>query len=837
MKQVAWAAAMMLSMVLVVAQQGTGSIPAVVRLQSVDPDDRYWDPQFGPRTGDTLMVSAVVVKGDSIIVGGYFRTVGGQEANSLALWDGNRWQPLLPGGVRSNVGQPGNVTALALAPNGDLIIAGQFASVGGVAATNLVRYNWQTVQPIPASFTGGIASAVFMGNDLYVGGAFNSINDVPGTKSIARWDGSAWHSVGGGVEDGYVSALYTDGTNLYAGGSFQSIGGVAATAIARWDGMQWHAMGEPFRAELPNVKPQVLDIDQLPTGRIVIGGDFYRSGTRMVRYLAWWDGTQWQEIGPPDGLVTALAVWNGGLYISGGFEKIGTQDISLAAWWDGAAWHPMGGDQLTSTMMVLQPTRWGVVGGGSFDILLDNGFPVRGIATWDGTAWVGIGGNRGNGVDGTVSALASDDAGNLYALGAFTQAGPNGPRRFARFTGTRWESPGMLPLNEQQRPFHLMTRYRGGTFAIAAVFNLGNQAVPAVLQFDPSTGAITELARVGGTVTSRSIFALAYDAQRDRLYCGGNFRTLNGDSVRGIAVFDGQQWRGLGGGIPSGQINAVAILPDGSIVAAGTFTSIGGINARAIARWDGSTWSPLGDGVSMGAQQGTVYALWVQGRTLFVAGSFDRAGDVPCANIARWDLDAGMWSALTGGTNGPIYAITGNGEDIFIGGDFTRAGDIEASSIARYSLPLQQWYRLGSGIEGGAVRTLTWARGALCAGGAFSRAGGRPSQSVARWVGGVSSVRDERLSPVENQDRLVLVPQPFGERATAAVELTVPVEGQVTLDAYALDGRFIGRLWSGMLPPGRQQCLIAPSLLPPGAVIIVARHNHTRTIGWVLGIR
>jgi hypothetical protein len=814
----------------------TDAIPSSSIL-AADSDDRYWDPQFGPPTGDTLVVQAIVTKGDSIVIGGYFRTLQGIPVNSLALWDGSRWKPLVTGGALTTTGQAGNITALALAPNGDLYIAGQFARIGNVAASNLVRYDWQTVQPLPATLSGGIAAMTFIGNDLYVGGAFRDINGVAGTQSIARWDGTQWYPLGSGVDDGNVSALFAVGNDLYVGGSFSSVSGVAATAIARWDGTQWHAMGDALRGETPNVTPQVFDIDMLASGQIVIGGEFYRSGSRLVRYLAVWDGQQWQEIGPPDGVVTAVAVKGSNLYISGGFETVGGSEIFLAAWWDGSQWRSMGGDQLNSTMMVLQPTPMGILGGGGFDASLDNGFTLRGLALWNGSAWVGMGGNRGNGMDGTIFALASDDAGSVYALGTFNRAGPVAAPRMARFTGTRWEAISGLPFNNQQRTFHAMTRYRQGTLAVAAVFNLNAQAVSAVLQYDLTSSSYTQLATVGGSINARSIFALTYDAVRDRLYCGGNFLTLNGDTVRGIAVFDGQRWASMGGGISSGQINAIAVLPDGSVVAAGNFSTIGGESARSIARWDGNRWRALSDGIALGSQQGTVYALWVEGRSLYVAGNFDRAGSLPCANIARWDLDRAEWESLGGGTDGTIYALASYGNQLIVGGSFTRAGDTTASLIARYDPQSGQWYRMGSGLGGSsaAVRAMTVAGGALCVGGSFATAGGRASASFARWLTGISSVEDERHRPELSDVPLVLFPQPLGENTVATAVLRLPHGGQLVLDAFTLDGRRLGQLWSGILDAGEHRCTFDIGSCN-GAVMIVAELDG-RPIGWTLAVR
>src|SRR5262245_10905635 len=65
--------------------------------------------------------------------------------------------------------------------------------------------NWGTDFVPPPGVNGEVYATAMVGNDLYVGGLFN----IAGTNEcqcLARWDGSEWHDVGGGL-DGIVYAL------------------------------------------------------------------------------------------------------------------------------------------------------------------------------------------------------------------------------------------------------------------------------------------------------------------------------------------------------------------------------------------------------------------------------------------------------------------------------------------------------------------------------------------------------------------------------------------------------------------------------------------------------
>jgi hypothetical protein len=62
-------------------------------------------------------------------------------------------------------------------------------------------------------------------------------------------------------------------------------------------------------------------------------------------------------------------------------------------------------------------------------------------------------------------------------------------------------------------------------------------------------------------------------------------------------------------------VNALAVLPNGDLVAGGSFLNVGGVRMNNITRWDGAAWRPLGTGT-----QNTVSALVVLANGDLVAG-------------------------------------------------------------------------------------------------------------------------------------------------------------------------------------------------------------------------
>jgi hypothetical protein len=77
---------------------------------------------------------------------------------------------------------------------------------------------------------------------------------------------------------------------------------------------------------------------------------------------------------------------------------------------------------------------------------------------------------------------------------------------------------------------------------------------------------------------------------------------------------------------------------------------------------------------------------------IVAGGEFAAAGNVVANNIALYDPDAGVWSALGTGMNGRVRALATlpNG-DLVAGGHFTTAGGIAATYIARWARVGRRW--------------------------------------------------------------------------------------------------------------------------------------------------
>jgi hypothetical protein len=165
------------------------------------------------------------------------------------------------------------------------------------------------------------------------------------------------------------------------------------------------------------------------------------------------------------------------------------------------------------------------------------------------------------------------------------------------------------------------------------------------------------------------------------------------------------------------QISALLPGRNGSLIAGGRFQSMNGIPANCIAQWNGSSWSALGGGVSppSGSSASDVLALALLPNGDVVAGGgFGSAGSVPARNLARWN--GSSWSAFGTGCDAEVSAMTTlpNG-DLVIGGSFLTVDSQVSGFVAEITTTCQATATpFGSGCTGSAGQntlaalTLPW---------------------------------------------------------------------------------------------------------------------------------
>lgn len=282
---------------------------------------------------------------DRLIAGGAFFRIGGVNANRLARFNGTSWSEFA-GGAN------GAVRAMAIFDDGsgpELYACGEFTQIGGVNAERIAKYDGSTWTPLGTGLNqSGLDMMVFddgNGPALYVGGNFSGAGGVPGTNTIARWDGKQWSAMNLGMQGSFgsvrVNALTTydsgDGPRLVAAGSFTLMGDSAG--VVMWDGKAWSRFGPGLVGEVRDV--EVADIGGKSL-MMVVGPEQTNDGL-ILNDVGIWDGESWSALG--GGLVAqniavvpysvaAFDLENGPAFVIGGqFSGAGPLGVqNLAAW-------------------------------------------------------------------------------------------------------------------------------------------------------------------------------------------------------------------------------------------------------------------------------------------------------------------------------------------------------------------------------------------------------------------------------------------------------------------------------------------------------------------------
>jgi plastocyanin len=291
-------------------------------------------------------------------------------------------------------------------------------------------------------------------DSVYAGGVFTSAGGVTSAVTVARWDGTAWHSIGAPpistATGAGVDAIAVDPATgkVYVGGNFTNAGGnPAADFLAVWDGVAWRSFCAPITA---NVKAL-----QIIGRTLYIGGDFadgagLPSADKLVRCNL--------DTGAPSSTVpdaaheinssvyALTADSTGRLYAAGSFINIDSiPNADHVAMFDGT-WHAMQAGAVDSITRSIASDGTNVyIGSDSVDIA--GLAKADHVAKWNGSTWSALGGNAAN-TDGWlpastfINAIATSGS-NVYVGGSFQNAdGHPTADMVAGFNGFSWAPLG-----------------------------------------------------------------------------------------------------------------------------------------------------------------------------------------------------------------------------------------------------------------------------------------------------------------------------------------------------------------------------------------------------------
>ncbi|MCC5865356.1 MAG: hypothetical protein JJU31_09585 [Wenzhouxiangella sp.] len=285
-------------------------------------------------------VSALASFQGQLYAGGFFTELDNEPALRIVRFDGAEWFPVgggIPAVDGSSVSFPGVRTLVE--DNGLLYVAGEFDQAGNVPANSIASWNgtsWSALSSLlgnglervvgqnirPASASGLMNHA----GSIYVVGDFDLAGGAAASR-IARWDGSGWFAVGGGL-NGFPRALSWHAGELHVGGSgLADQQGNTLGPLARLSGGQWQAASGFAGTGQVNA---LASLD----GWLYVGGSNlpWVDGDALGR----WNGLQWQRFdsGILYGQVSTVRVDQQGVAIGGTFRQAGPYASSYFGMFD-----------------------------------------------------------------------------------------------------------------------------------------------------------------------------------------------------------------------------------------------------------------------------------------------------------------------------------------------------------------------------------------------------------------------------------------------------------------------------------------------------------------------
>ncbi|HEY0456319.1 MAG TPA: hypothetical protein VGE41_08080, partial [Verrucomicrobiae bacterium] len=426
------------------------------------PGDENWDPNFAPPPGLNGDVYCSTTIGNDLYVGGFFTKAGNVQANSIARWDGKEWHAVgngVNGTIYALTAQGKDLyIGGAFTLQDGLTATTNVAKWNGKSWENLGEgIPAQTDFPFPRPQI--VYALAMQGRNLVAAGRFQTAGKT-NAAGVALWDGANWSALGNGIgvaiHQPYlystpVYALATHGSEIYAGGAFPVAGDEECINLAKWDGKAWHEVGGGVTGG-PLSYCCRANSSQLFSGTIlslifkgdelIVGGNFGQAGTVPAQNLASWNGTRWRSLRNGEfyyDIIYSVLPHENDLYIAGLFSTPGRPSNYIARISNGN-WTALPGG-VYGEIRSLCFTGKSLFAGGEF--ALAGNSKAGSIARWDGETWSALGEGVGNSLQGFVWGITASPT-EIFVYGDLFSAGKFATKSIVKLNGTNWTP---LPLD------------------------------------------------------------------------------------------------------------------------------------------------------------------------------------------------------------------------------------------------------------------------------------------------------------------------------------------------------------------------------------------------------
>ena len=598
----------------------------LVRLNSNGTMDTAFNSAIG--SGFSSLVRKILVfPSGQILIAGLFTIFNGSGANGIVMLNQDGTRNTL---FNTNLGSAavgGEVSDLAIQPDGKIIVGGFFTTFNNVTARRIARLNSDgTIDTDFISNTGtgfnSIVTTLEIQPDgkILAGGGFTSFNGnqsprIARLNSDGTRDSAFITNIGTGSTGELTRLKNLPGSKILVGGFFTGFNRELANNVTV---LNSNGTIDPFPGLQFGANAAVLEVAVQSNNQIIVGGNF----TKFNNVLS-------------SGIVR--------LSSDGTLDSVFTNNIG-----QGATQGFGGGPGVTAVAI---QSSGHILVGGSFTSF--NGFSANGIVRLNpnGTRDSGF---FGNGQSRSVQSIVIQPDGKILISGDFTvfdgvvsngivRLNSNGTRDTV-FNNNLGTAAGSFPIPN----INVMMLQPDGKILIAGGFSIFNGVNINNFARLNSDGTLdTSFNNVLGTGPDSFVSSIALQSD-GKILLGGFFNNFNGVSSRGLVRLNANGTRdasfgtNIGTGTNAQEVAAIAVGSDGKILLGGQFSFFNGTSIDKLIRLNPNGTVDQQFSTNARPQFGLSFSIQVRVTTLkslpdgrvIVGGQFTGFGEAPRNNLA-----------------------------------------------------------------------------------------------------------------------------------------------------------------------------------------------------------
>lgn len=573
------------------------------------------DSTFLTGSGSALNITHVKVLSDQkILLTGNFTVFNGVSANRIIRLNSNgTFDPIFNNGTGFN----DDVNAIALQPDGKMVLGGNFTLFNNTVANRIIRLNEDGTKD--ESFVTGSgfskegvsAIRINKNGDIMVGGSFTGFyNDTEAIRLIfLQADGNVKPNfdIGSGPASASVLAIeFDDEDSWFAGGSFTVFNGQNQGRLVKISSEGEHDIS--YLASGIGFDNSVLSILPLPNRKTIIAGNFKKFNGNAAPKIACLlengmiDST-FNNSGSNNLVKTAALEIDGKIVLGGNFTKY---------------------NDLTHNRIVR------IFSDGEIDESL----------------------KTGDGFNGQVYTLAIQPDQKIIAAGAFTKYNGStaNTSRIVRILSDGTKDPDFNIGLGADGTIESVIIQLDGKILVGGHFKKFNDVPFAGLVRLKPNGSIDESFNIGDGF-DKYVYTIALQSDQ-KIIVGGSFLTFNGISQKRIIRLnsDGTLDRTFdsGTGFSKGDVRTILIQPDDRILVGGTFA--GTYNSLSSSRLIRLLPSGSYDNTFIAPLNNALYAMnFSEDYKLIIGGNFNSVSGISKHRIARLKLcvNTTTWSGTS----------------------------------------------------------------------------------------------------------------------------------------------------------------------------------------------